>query len=205
MGDLAAGRAPYWRRDWLDPYIGWCEIHRTRLTAIDAGELRRLTTASSIGAFTASLAETPPAPGGPDDVNFQLDASIALQGVLRDEAARLGGVRHSGDPVLRRRADHIAYALLEELRHRSPTDTQPGPLASLAPDLELPIVWSPAPTFGGLLAGVRSQRQRASFLSAVGQVFQDELALDQPLQEQKPGPCAAQRSAVPWRRAETRC
>ncbi len=182
--DLEALRAPYWRRDWLDPYIGWCEIHRMRLTPIDAGVLRRLTTASSIGALMTSLAATPPL-GSPHDLNSPHDAWIALQRRLRDEAARVGSAGHSSDRLLRWRVDRIAHALLEELRRASETAATRGPLASLAPEFELPIVWSPTPMFAGLLSGIRSQRQRVSLLNAASQVLQDKMTLDQPEREEQ--------------------
>lgn len=157
-------------------------MHRVRLAPIDAGELRRLSTAGSIGALMRSLASTPPAPADWDgaDTTVAPNASIALQAALRDEAART--IQHNvfSNRSLRQRVDRVADALIQELRHGRPIDTAVGRLADVVPQLKLPIAWSPLLPFGGLLSGVRAQWQRVSLLIVAAHVLHEQLVLGQP-------------------------
>lgn len=116
VSDLGAHRAPHWRRDWMDPYTGWCETHRTRLAPVDASELRQLATARTIGALVASLAATPPAPDGLDGIDAVLPpgASLVLQAALREEAAQRATSDRPWHRPLRQRVDRIADALIQE-------------------------------------------------------------------------------------------
>lgn len=180
VSDLGAQRAPYWRRDWMDPYAGWCETHRRRLAPVDAGELRQLATARSIGALMASLAATPPAPDGLDrlDAAMPAGAAAALQAAMRQEAEQQDASDRPWQRPLRQRVDRIADALMQELRHGRPIAAFAS-LAWLAPDLKPPVTWSPLPPSAGLLAGVRSQRQRVSLLAVAAHVLHKESLPDQ--------------------------
>lgn len=151
VSDREAQHKPYWRRDWMDPYTGWCGVHRTRLGPVDASELRQLATAPTIGALMATLVATPPAPDGLDGIAVALPpgASLALQAALREEAAQRAALDRPWHRPLRQRVDRIAGALIQELRHGRPVRAC-GSLARLASDLKLPIAWSPLPQIGGL-------------------------------------------------------
>lgn len=160
LADRDAGRPLYWRRDWMDPYVGWCETHRISLSALDAGAVRPLRTSHETVLFLDSIADDHQAVSrrsGARDVV----AVLKLQRALRREAAANcdAGVR-----PLRHLVGRIAISAARHATDRWQTlDNEPVSIG--------PIVWTHAPFDAGTLATMRSHRQRCALLCCAANIL----------------------------------
>lgn len=160
LDDGAAGRESYWRRDWIDPYITVCPIHRCRLRAVNALAVRHRRSAASTRSFMAWLVA--------QSRSSALAAPCAEAQSVLDLQALLHQRPRRSDRAARGISRAFIDALVRPMAFRAARSAEIRGLVNL----ELGCKEQTISTQGsGLLASVRDLDHRARLLAAAAQLI----------------------------------